>query len=220
MAFQWKNFTMQGPANSSGSTSVTNITSSATSDVLNEAVTGGAMSSLVWIGTVDVNTPQAAVSASGSQVTNSGGDILFTNSTQNNFGLGLKVQFTTSTTLPTGISAATDYFVVPVSSSTYKVATSLANALAGTCVDYTDTGTGNQTATPVAIAGATAILQGSNDNETTWSTIPNSTQTITADGSFRFELDYIRDASYRVYISLTAGQLQITTNQIGYKMGA
>jgi len=218
MSINYVNLTMAGPANVSGSTSVTNITSTATSNVLSPSIYGSAMDSLVWTGTVDVNTPSAAVSASGSQVTSSSG-LLFTNSTQNNFGLGLVVQFTTSTTLPTGISAATDYYVVPVTSATYRVATSLANALAGTVVAYTNTGTGDQTATPVALAGCTAVLQGSVDNFTTSSTIPNSTQTITADGSWRFELDYIRDISYRVYIAMTTGQLQITKNQIAWKGG-
>jgi len=218
MGFRFFNFTMYGPANTSGSTSVTNITSTATSDVLNQTIYGSSgLDSFVWTGTVDVNTPEAAVSASANQVTSSSG-LLFTNSTQNNFGLGLIVQFTTSTTLPTGISLATDYYVVPVSSSTFKVATTLANALAGTVVAYTDTGTGNQTATPVAITTpATFYLQGSNDNETTWATVPNTLQAILADGSFVCEVDYIRYASYRAYISLSQGQMQITKNQIGYK---
>jgi hypothetical protein len=119
--------------------------------------------------------------------------------------------------LPTGISAATDYFVVPVTNATYKVATSLANALAGTCVDYTDTGTGNQTATPVALAGASIYLQGSNDNEQNWATVPNTTTTITADGSFVVQVDYSRFAAYRPKVELTAGQLQLTVNQIGYR---
>ena len=219
MAFQWKNLTLVGPANTTGSTSVTNVTSTATSDVLNESVYGSiGMDSLVLTGTVDVNTPAAAVSASGSQVTSSSG-LLFTTSTAHGFALGLVVQFTTSTTLPTGISAATDYYVVPITATTYKVATSLANALAGTVVAYTNTGTGNQTATPVALAGCTLVLQGSNDNEQTWATVPNSTQTITADGSFVFELDYIRYAAFRCYIAMTTGMIAFSKLQIGYKGG-
>lgn len=218
MPINFYNLTLAGPSNSSGSTAVTNITSSATSNTLDPQIYGSGIDSLVWTGTVDVNTPSAAVSASGSQVTSSSG-LLFTTSTAHGFALGLKVQFTTDTTLPTGISALTDYFVVPITATTYKVATSLANALAGTVVAYTNTGTGDQTATPVAIADATIILQGSSDNFTTYSTIPNSTQTITADGSWRFELDYIRDSAYRVYVSLSAGQLQVTKNQIAYKVG-
>lgn len=220
MPFQWFNLSLKGPANASATQATTNFTSTATSDALDSQTTGSnSPQSLVWTGTADVNTPTAAVSASGSQVTDSGGSLLFTNSTQNNFGFGLVVQFTTSTTLPTGISAATDYYVVPVSSSTYKVATSLANAIAGTYVAYTNTGTGNQTATPVALAGASIILQGSNDNGTTWSTVPNSSQTISADGDWVFELDYIRYAAFRTYVTMTAGQLQITKNQVAYKGG-
>lgn len=215
--FRAHNFTLTGPANASGSSAVTNITSTATSDVLNEGIFGSTgLDSLVLVGTVNENTPSAAVSASASQVTSSGG-LLFTNTDVNNFALGLVVQFTTSTTLPTGIAAATDYYVVPVTTKTYHVATSLANALAGTVVAYTDTGTGNQTATPTAIAGATLILQGSNDNETTWVTVPNSTQTITADASFVFELDYIRYAAFRCYVAMTTGQMAFTKLQIGYR---
>ncbi len=119
--------------------------------------------------------------------------------------------------MPTGISLATDYFVVPFSTTTYKVATSLANALAGTYVAYTDTGTGNQTATPVAIAGGSAVLQGSLDNQATWNTVPNSTWTITADGSFVFEVDYVRYPAYRMSGSLTAGMMQFTKLQIGFR---
>lgn len=215
--FQWKNLTSSGPANASAAQATTNFTSTATSEVFDNSIyASNAPESLVWTGTADVNTPIAAVSASGSQVTSSSG-LLFTNSTQNNFGFGLVVQFTTSTTLPTGISAATDYYVVPASSSTYRVATSYANAVAGTYVAYTDTGTGNQTATPVALAGATAILQGSNDNGVTWATVPNSSQTVTADGSWVFELDYIRYGAFRTYLSMTTGQIALTKNQIGYR---
>lgn len=217
--FRYLNLTMATPPNPIGVSSTTNITNAgASSQALTPQIyASNGLESFVWAATVDVNTPSAAVSASASQVTNSGGDILFTNGSLNNFGLGLVVQFTTSSALPTGISAATDYWVVPVSSSTYKVATSLANALAGTCVDYTDTGTGNQTATPVALAGASVYLEGSNDEETTWTLVPNTTQTITADGSFSVEVDYVRYAAYRVTGGLTTGQMRFTKNQIGYR---
>jgi hypothetical protein len=220
MGFQFFNPTQIGPANSSGSRAVTNITSSAVSESLNSQNCGALWppESLVVAGTVDVNTPSGAVSASASQVTSSSG-LLFTNTDPNNFTLGLKVQFTTSNALPTGISALTDYFVVPVTANTYRVATSLANALAGTVVAYTNTGTGNQTATPVAIAGGTGKLQGSNDQEVTWADVPNASYSITADGSFVIEIDYIRYAAYRWVTDLTAGQVQYTKLQFGYKGG-
>jgi hypothetical protein len=65
----------------------------------------------------------------------------------NDFNTYTKVRFTTTTTLPTGLSPATDYWLVRVSATTARVATSLANAIAGTVVAYTDAGTGTHTMT-------------------------------------------------------------------------
>lgn len=56
-----------------------------------------------------------------------------------------KVQVSTTTTLPAGLSAATNYFVVKQSDLTCKLATSYANAVAGTTIDITSTGTGTHT---------------------------------------------------------------------------
>jgi len=65
----------------------------------------------------------------------------------NDFNTYTKVRFTTTTTLPTGLALATDYWLVRVSATTCRVATSLANAIAGTVVAYTDAGTGTHTMT-------------------------------------------------------------------------
>lgn len=54
-------------------------------------------------------------------------------------------QFTTTTTLPAGLSVATDYWAIRVSDNEFEVATSIANAIAGTQVDITDNGTGTHT---------------------------------------------------------------------------
>ena len=56
-----------------------------------------------------------------------------------------KVQVSTTTTLPAGLSAATNYFVIKVTDTTCKLATSYANAVAGTTIDITSTGTGTHT---------------------------------------------------------------------------
>ena len=58
---------------------------------------------------------------------------------------GNPVTFTTTTTLPAGLSLLTTYYMIYQTTTTFKVATSLANALAGTAVDITDTGTGTHT---------------------------------------------------------------------------
>ena len=60
---------------------------------------------------------------------------------------GTVVRFTTTTTLPAGLSLATDYYWHRLSATTGKVSTSLANLDAGTYVDITDTGSGTHTAT-------------------------------------------------------------------------
>ena len=60
---------------------------------------------------------------------------------------GTLVRFTTTTTLPAGLSLATDYYLIYQSATTFKIASSLANALAGTAINITDTGTGVHTVT-------------------------------------------------------------------------
>ena len=78
------------------------------------------------------------------------------------FMTGLKVQVTTSDTLPAGIVALTDYFVIKLTDDTYSLASSYANALAGTEIVVTDQGVANQTVTPVALS-ATVKLEKSID---------------------------------------------------------
>ncbi len=60
---------------------------------------------------------------------------------------GMKVRATTMGTLPTGLALATDYFVIRVSATTIKLATTLANAVAGTAIDITGQGTGTHALT-------------------------------------------------------------------------
>lgn len=63
----------------------------------------------------------------------------------NDFTTYTQVRFTTTGTLPTGLTAGTDYWIVRQSSTTSKVSTSLANAIAGTYIGYTDGGSGTHT---------------------------------------------------------------------------
>lgn len=64
----------------------------------------------------------------------------------NDFNTLTKVRFSNSGgALPTGLSALTDYYLVRVSATTARVATSLANAIAGTVVAFTDAGSGTNT---------------------------------------------------------------------------
>lgn len=65
----------------------------------------------------------------------------------NDFNNLSKVRFTTTTTLPTGLVAGTDYWLIRVSATTARVATTFANAIAGTAIAFTDAGTGTHTVT-------------------------------------------------------------------------
>jgi len=58
----------------------------------------------------------------------------------NDFNTFTRVRFTTSGALPTGLSLLTDYWTIRINATTCKFATSLANAIAGTAIAYTDTG--------------------------------------------------------------------------------
>lgn len=60
---------------------------------------------------------------------------------------GTRVRLTTTTTLPAGLSTGTDYYLIKASDTTFKLATSYANAVAGTQIDITDAGTGTHTIT-------------------------------------------------------------------------
>lgn len=64
----------------------------------------------------------------------------------------LIVQLTTATTLPAGLSLATNYWVIVDDVDTIRLAISLANARTGTAVNITDGGTGTHTATAEAIS--------------------------------------------------------------------
>lgn len=59
------------------------------------------------------------------------------------------VTVSSTTTLPAGLSAATTYFVIRVSATQCKLATTFANAVLGTQIDITDAGTGTHTITTV-----------------------------------------------------------------------
>ena len=169
------------------------ITGTTTSD----SISMDGVESLSIQAVIDVNTPAAATFTAA--VT----DIC--TSTAHGFYTGLKGRGTTTTTLPAGLALATDYFVIVLTADTYKLASSLANALAGTAVDITGTGTGTHTFTPTALAGGSVKLQKSND-ATNWSDEGSATN-ITADAVVWLEKANPGFKWARIYFTLTAGSM-------------
>lgn len=126
------------------------------------AVTSAATTVPGWLVLVDVvgfyrKTPITATTADATTNTlgygdtfsaDAGTDIITMTSTTNfpsNILVGTRVRLTTTTTLPAGLALATDYYVIKVTDSTFKLATSYANAVAGTAINITDAGTGIHT---------------------------------------------------------------------------
>ena len=101
--------------------------------------------------TVTTTTAQSTTNTLGQSDTftaDAGTDVCTWTSTANipsNILTGTRVRLTTTTTLPAGLATATDYYVIKVSDTTFKLATSYANAIAGTAIDITDAGTGTHT---------------------------------------------------------------------------
>jgi len=75
-----------------------------------------------------------------------------------NHGLvtGQKVQLTTSGALPTGLSLATDYYIIRLTSSTFRFASTQWNAFSGTAVTMSAQGSGTNTITGQYIEGTQA----------------------------------------------------------------
>jgi len=101
---------------------------------------------LAWVRvtTVTTTTAQNVISSNTFTASSSSGLLLTYANDWQNFS---KVRFTTTGTLPTGLSLNTDYWLVRVSATTARVATTFANAIAGTTIAFTDAGTGTHTLT-------------------------------------------------------------------------
>jgi hypothetical protein len=105
----------------------------------------------VWIGSVSnlASTPTIGASSTAYTITSPAGvdtvnDWVTTSADVPNFS---RVRFTTSSALPAPLALATNYWTIRITASTSRIATSYANAVAGTYIDLTTTGAGTQTMT-------------------------------------------------------------------------
>jgi hypothetical protein len=105
---------------------------------------------------------------------------------------GQAFTLTTTGVLPGGLALATTYYAIVNSSSVFKVASSLANALAGTAVDITSAaGGGTHTVAKTALSGASIKVQFSLDYDVnfpatgTWFDLTSGSDNITATGSIQ-----------------------------------
>jgi hypothetical protein len=78
--------------------------------------------------------------------------------TTHGLALGSPVVFTTTNTLPTGIVSGTVYWVIPVDANSFQIATSVANAIAGTAINTSGSQAGVHTGTgSLSVTNNTAL---------------------------------------------------------------
>jgi microcystin-dependent protein len=106
------------------------------------------------------------VSSFASGSVDTGTDVI-TVTSNNSLMTGTAVVFTTTTTLPSPLALATTYYVIRLSDTTIKLATSLANAVAGTAINLTTQGTGTHTATVTYTARSLGAVGGEENHAIT-----------------------------------------------------
>jgi len=133
------------------------------------------------------------------------------------FETGLKVGVSSSATLPNPLSA-TDYYVIKIDADTFKLATSMALAVAGTAVNLTNQGSSGATITftPAATAGTFAIEASNNYSSAygtgTWSALtfsPSLTAVSGSSGDFLVTLSVYPYSWIRLVYTPTAGDVDI-----------
>jgi hypothetical protein len=111
-----------------------------------------------------------------------------------------KVFLKTTGTLPGGLSTLTAYYVIRLSSTTCKLATSYANAQSATAIDITNTGSGTHTMTYLDTNGLINLASSQSIRIDT-SLMPSAAPPVKADGS----------SSY-ILLSATQGEESVFTN--------
>lgn len=131
--------------------------------------------------------------------------------TKNSHGFytGLKVQVSSDTTLPGGLSGGTDYFVIVGTVNTFALSDTYAHAIAGTnIVNITDAGTGTHTITPTPIAGCSCKLECSVDG-VEYDDVTNGSVSITADTKKVLNFSSVFYKYVRATFAITAGQVEL-----------
>lgn len=126
-------------------------------------------------------------SLSGTFTANAGTDVC-TFENANVTGTGTAVTVSSTGTLPAGLSASTTYFLIKVSDSTFKLATTLANANAGTAIDITDTGTGTHTVSAITPGTVNHVVKNTRTGGRFFHDSNGRVWFIEANGTFAFLL--------------------------------
>lgn len=131
------------------------------------------------------------------------------------FTTGMKCTLTTSGVLPGGLAAVTDYYVIAATSGTIKLATSQANALAGTAIDITSAaGGGTHTVAVTTTIAGSVKLQKNNEPEgstAVWFDVASSSQNFSGTTSLNWALADIGYREVRAVTTVTSGTVTVST---------
>ncbi len=119
---------------------------------------------------------------------------------------GMVVRATTAGTLAVPLALATDYYVIKIDADYFALATTYANAIAGTKIAITNVGVTSTTLTPVALS-ASVTFQASNDG-VNWTDLQAATS-ITVDGSTLLVQPNVAYAYFGVLKTLTGGNVDL-----------
>ena len=126
---------------------------------------------------------------------------------------GVLVQVSNPGTLPTGLAALTNYYIIVVDADHVEFASSQANALAGTAIAVTDSGVGTTTITPVAALTGAIKLQKNNEPTTltpVWIDVPSSSTAFTAAANLNWAITDIGFLSLRAVVTTTSGTVLVS----------
>lgn len=127
-------------------------------------------------------------------------------SSAHGYKTGLKVRFTTSGVLPTGLSLATDYYLIRISDDVLMVASSQSNALLGDYLTISG-GSGTHTINVQTFEPVLLKLRGSIDGEI-WVDLPDSLVNI-ADEPQMMEHEAAYFHKVKAQIVIGAGQYNV-----------
>lgn len=111
-----------------------------------------------------------SVSVTSNEITVTSNDIIYT---------GTVVVLSTTGTAPAGLTAGNTYYAIRVSATVIKLATSLANAVAGAVIDITSQGTGTHSLTVTYTSRAVGDVGGEERHALTVAEIPSHTHNFT-----------------------------------------
>jgi microcystin-dependent protein len=120
-------------------------------------------------GTYTSSFANTAVNATTNAITVADNDSLFT---------GTEVVLSTTGTAPAGLTAGNAYYVIRASSTSISLATTLANAVAGTAIDITGQGTGTHTLTVTYTNRDIGSIAGEESHALTINEMPSHKHTI------------------------------------------